>query len=116
MLDRLAKTPKRIERIEEKFDEVKSMLDAFKTPKEAYDALTPLFKPKQLKFLEVAIERYFNRKTLEEIAKKRGVTREYIRQCENKSIELLRALNSSDNSSDEDFSDIFSGGGGKNLF
>jgi len=41
------------------------------------------------KLVQIVIDRYYNKKTLDAIGKKFNVTREYIRQCEDQAIKKL---------------------------
>lgn len=107
VLDSASKIPKRIEVLESKYKELAPTLNEFGSSQRAFVCLEHFFKPKQKKLLEILIERYYQRnKTLDDIGKSRGVTREYIRQCENKAIEILKKALSLDDDNDEKFEDI----------
>lgn len=84
------KIPKRIERLKDKYEPVKSLLDSYDSVDKARAGLGIWFKDKEDHLVNVLIDRYYNRKTLDEIGKKERVTREYIRQCENKAISILK--------------------------
>lgn len=84
-----SKIPKRITILNTKYNVIKEYLTQFENADAASKACLSFFKPTQYKLLDVLKGRYFDRKTLEEIASQWGVTREYVRQCENKLIEIL---------------------------
>jgi len=107
VLEEVTKVPKRVEILDNKYKDLKPMLDKFETSDKAFTYLEHFFKPKQKKLLEILVERYYYRdKTLDEIGKKRGVTREYIRQCENKAIEILTQSMSFNDDEEEKFDDF----------
>jgi hypothetical protein len=89
LLDLQTKTPKRIQNIESKFNPILSVLSKFKNKDEAAIYLDDMFKSKQKKFLDVLLNRFYKHKTLEEIGQQYSNTREYIRQCEDKAIEII---------------------------
>lgn len=86
--------PKRLEFMEKKFEPVVPLLQKFESMDKAFEYLHPLFKTRQTKFLEIILRRFFNHETMENIAKDWGVSREYIRQCENNALKILTSLNS----------------------
>lgn len=107
MLEQVSKVPKRIEILKTKYQDLAPMLDKFESADKAYTYLEHFFKPRQKKMLEILVERYYHRnKTLDEIGKKRGVTREYIRQCENKAIEIIKNYTYVDDDDEEKFEDL----------
>lgn len=83
-------TPKRLENLEEKFKELKPFFDGFSNKEQAFKLLSESFGPKQIKCLEALLERYFEQVTLQTVADSWGVSREYVRQCENKAIVILK--------------------------
>lgn len=82
--------PKRLENLEKKFEELKPHLDQFSNKQQALQLLSGVFTPKQVKYLEALLERYYDHVTLQHIADMWGVSREYVRQCENKAISILK--------------------------
>jgi len=82
-------TSKRIGNIRKKFlDKVPAFGD-FSSKDEAYDAFKGRFKPTQQKFLDIALERFYEGSTLLSIASRFNFSREYIRQCEDKALSIL---------------------------
>jgi DNA-directed RNA polymerase sigma subunit (sigma70/sigma32) len=107
ILEETSKVPKRIEVLETKYQTLAPMLDKFESGDKAFTYLEHFFKPRQKKLLEVLIERYYYRdRTLDQIGKKRGVSREYIRQCENKAIEILTQTMSLDEDDEKKFEEF----------
>jgi DNA-directed RNA polymerase sigma subunit (sigma70/sigma32) len=107
VLEETSKVPKRIEVLDNKYKDLKPMLDKFETDDRAFMYLEHFFKPRQKKLLEILVERYYHQdRTLDEIGKKRGVTREYIRQCENKAIEILKKAMSFDDMDEKKIEDL----------
>jgi len=84
--------PKRIGRLENKFEEIVPFMKNFNTKESAQIALSSIFKPKQQKILDALLERYYNKVTLQYIADQWNVSREYVRQCENTAINIIKAV------------------------
>jgi len=89
ILKEVGKSPRRLELIEQKFEPIKPLLDKFDDKNSAFNALFSAFKPKQLKFLEAFLERYYDKVTLQAVADQWESSREYVRQCENKVLNIL---------------------------
>lgn len=107
VLEQVSKVPRRIEILDNKYRDLKPILDKFESDSQAFTYLEHFFKPKQKKLLEILIERYYHQdRTLDEIGKKRGVTREYIRQCEDKAIETLKRAMSFEDEEEKKFEDL----------
>jgi len=84
--------PKRLENLDIKFAEIKPHLVQYNSKEEALTALTPLFKSKQIKYLEALLERIYDHVTLQTIADHWGTSREYVRQCENSALQTLKEI------------------------
>lgn len=92
-LDKATKVSKRIQNLKTKVADIRGILDQYKNSSQALVQLDSFFAPKEKKFLEVLVARYYDHKTLDGLGKElweKGVTREYVRQCEDKAIEIIK--------------------------
>ena len=88
----LGSTPKRITHLEEKYRTVEDVLKGLGSTETACSALlNTVFKPKQKHLLDIICARYYQQKTMSQIAEERNVSREYIRQCEDRGIKILQS-------------------------
>jgi len=83
------KAGKRLTNIKTKFLDKIPSLGRYNSRDEAYQAFHSYFRPSQTKFLDIALERYYEGRTLEAIASRFDCTREYIRQCEEKALNII---------------------------
>jgi DNA-directed RNA polymerase specialized sigma subunit len=82
---------KRIEHMENKYAPITQFLTKIKdNGLDPELQLTSIFKFKNRKLAEIICERFYNKKTLQEVGTNYNVSREYIRQCEDKAVNLLK--------------------------
>jgi hypothetical protein len=81
--------PKRIIRLYDKVEPIKPILSRFDGAEEAYTYLSSNLKPAHCKWLAILLERYYKHKTMDNVAKSLGVSRQYINECEKKAIGIL---------------------------
>lgn len=86
---KLSKTLTRIQKIENKYDLIKPVLSQHATIDDAKANLDYFFSKTQKKFLNAALERYYNHRTLQEIGDEWNVSREYVRQCEDRALKII---------------------------
>ena len=79
----------RVENIRFKFEGIVPQLKDIETKDEAYAQFSSYFTDKQLKFLDIMLERYYNNTTGTRMGEEYGCTREYIRQCEEKALQII---------------------------
>ena len=79
----------RIGNIRTKFETIVPMFKTLASKDDAYNEFSHLFTEKQMKLLDIAVERYFDNTPGDTIGGRIGCSREYIRQCEEKALKII---------------------------
>jgi hypothetical protein len=87
-IHKVASSLKRINTLQDKLSILSPVLSN-KTKTDAYSKFEHIFKPTQKSFLKILLDRYYDNTTLAEIGKEYNVSREYVRQCQDKAVQIL---------------------------
>jgi len=82
--------PKRVTHMEDKYETISKFLNSLTAHNlDPEIQLTAILKFKNRKLAKIVCDRFYGKKTLHEIGQEYKVSREYIRQCEDRAVNLL---------------------------
>jgi DNA-directed RNA polymerase sigma subunit (sigma70/sigma32) len=87
-IHKVASSLKRINALQDKLSILSPVLSN-KTKTDAYSKFEHIFNPTQKSFLKILLDRYYDHTTLAAIGKEYNVSREYVRQCQDKAVQIL---------------------------